>query len=299
MRAGEVLSMHFTYNAAADPYSLLQGDLLKRTPQLNEVLATVFPHYNANPDNRLFIVVTQSCDLVLRDGRCKSPYITIASVRPLALVLEREILRYQHDPLERALHLCNKKHFPELAEFMERLLNNNESRYFFLRKDNFAGLDTDHCAFLQLSIPLKAERHYQTLLAAKVAQLSDPFQHKLAYLVGQMFGRIATEDWVPDHASPDEFDALKKEPLEPAAAWIPTETHTKVLRALKALPEADRTVERLEHIVDEISREREGRLAEVLDEVESVFSDLGVAANVVQTARKYLKNRATFTARIK
>jgi hypothetical protein len=291
--------MHFTYTDTPNPYALSQGDLLKRTPALNEVLAAIFPHYHANPVNKFFLVLTQSCDLVIRGERCKSRYITIAAVRPLSVVIDRELQRFQRHPLERALKFCSRQHFGALADLMERLLNNNESQYFYLRRDPFAGLAEDHCAFLQLSVPLKAELHYQTLLAAKIAQLSEPFEHKLAYLVGNLFGRVGTEDWLPHHATPEEFEALRTEPLESAAAWIPPEAHAKVLKILKGLPPAEQTEERLHRAVEEVLQEREGRLADALDQVAAVLSNLNIPDDVIVNARKHLRNRSSFTARIK
>ena len=51
----------------------------------------VFPLYQRKPDYRYFIVLTQSCDLVRRNGgRCTSPHVTIAAVRPLRVAFERE-----------------------------------------------------------------------------------------------------------------------------------------------------------------------------------------------------------------
>ena len=291
--------MHFTYTASADPYSLQQGDVLGRTPELDALLASAFPRFHGDPANRYFLVLTQSCDLVLRQGRCKSRYISIAAVRALDEVVQTEIGRFQRDPIERALGLCNNRYYDQLLELMERLLNNNETRYFYLRRDAYAGLDVDHCAHLQLSIPLVAAGNYNILLGAKIAQLSEPFQHKLGYLIGHMFGRIGTEDWVPEHVTLEEFEKLKREPIQGAAGWVPADVHAKVLKQIKALPPDQQTIQRAETVIEDLARQREGRLSEVLDEVGAVLGGLGVATATVERVRRHLKNHASFTARIK
>jgi len=74
--------MHFTYNEGADKEKLKQGDVLRKTARLQEILEEVHPHYNCE-EYKYFQVLTQSCDLVRRDqdGSCNSRYITLAAVR--------------------------------------------------------------------------------------------------------------------------------------------------------------------------------------------------------------------------
>jgi hypothetical protein len=291
--------MHFTYKEQPDTVNLCQGDLLRRTPALDDVLRDIHRHYFETVANRLFIVLTQSCDLVLRTGRCKSAYITIAAVRELEFVLERELWKFQRSAIERDLNLCDIRYQTDMLRFMERLLNNNESEYFYLRREPAFGLDSDMCALLQLSVPLKSDRHYETLLQAKMAQLSESFEHKLAYLLGTIYGRIATEDWVPHNATEEQFEQLKKEAVEGMAVWIPSELHAKVIGRLRKIPEQQRTHDEVDKLAAEIEAEREGKLTEVLDEIGAVFRQHGVTEQVVTAARKVLRNRAAFAGRIK
>src|SRR5881394_3482701 len=188
--------MHFTYSEEPDATSLQQGDILKRTPDVDSILKSVHPHYHHKTDYNFFIILTQSCDLVRRNGRtCKSRYITIAAVRSLELAVNRYAASLQYDDVEAALGFCPDDRKDKLRQFVERLLNNNEDNYFYLKAEPARGLSEDHCAFLQLSIALKSELHYDTLLAAKSLQLSESFQHKLGYLVGTSYSRVGTEDW--------------------------------------------------------------------------------------------------------
>lgn len=292
--------MHFTYKENLDAVNLCQGDLLKRTPELDAVLREIHPHYFANQKNRFFIVLTQSCDLDIRGGSaCRSPYITIAAVRELDFVLQRELRRFQRNPIEQQLNLCDSRYRVEMERFMERLLNNNEGEYFYLRREPAFGLEEDMCALLQLSVPLKSALHYVALRAAKIAQLSESFEHKLAYLLGAIYGRIATDDWFPKYATEEQFQFLKTDPVETLAVWIPSELHSKVMGKLKRLPDVERTTEQVERIASEVRSERDGKLTEVLDEIVGVFTQLGVQPHIVTNARKILKNRPTFAGRIK
>jgi hypothetical protein len=99
--------------------------------------------------------------------------------------------------------------------WMARLLNNNESAYFFLRKSPERDVAEDCCAFLALSIAIKSDLHYGTCLEARRIALADAFQAKLGWLVGQMYSRIGTEDW-------DEADVQRetKLALKRLAIWV-------------------------------------------------------------------------------
>ena len=163
--------MHFTYKDPVDTASLHQGDVLRRTETLNDVLKQVHPHYHGKADYKYFIVLTQTCDLIRRDnGRCNARYITIAAVRPVRLATARYVQGQQRNELEHKLRFCKEPGRDRLRMFIERLLNNNESLYFYLHREPSKGVSEDQCAFLHLSIALKADLHYEMLLNAKCLQ---------------------------------------------------------------------------------------------------------------------------------
>jgi hypothetical protein len=85
--------LHFTYASNLCKTDLMQGDVLERTPAIDQLLKVVHPHFHGHQKNLFFIVLTQSCDLVQRKGGsgCKSPYITIAPVRSIDSVIERHL----------------------------------------------------------------------------------------------------------------------------------------------------------------------------------------------------------------
>lgn len=210
--------MHFTYRKS-DGDHLQQGDILKKTDELNKALGEIHPHYQKD-DYVWFIVLTQSCDLVRRKrDKCSSPYITIAAVRPLSVALGREANKYRNSLL-RAADANSRINRTQLKQFLERLLNNNEPEYFYLHQENSVGLVDRYCSFLRLSIAIKSDIHYEKCLTARVVSLSSTFQAKLGWLVGNMYSRVGTEDWVPDNASEADWREILETVLDDSFRWL-------------------------------------------------------------------------------
>jgi len=208
--------LHFTYEPIPSKTELMQGDVLRRTPEIDELLKDVHPHFYKNQENLFFIVLTQSCDLVLRKGgeACKAPYITIAPIRTLDTVIERHLAQQAGPIVESEMLVLSAKAKNKATEFLTRVFNNNEPGYFYLDAED-TELPCDCVAFLNLSIAIKAAKHYEKCLDAKVTQLNGTFQAKLGWLVGQMYSRVGTEDF------PQEKIGKKlKVALKDVALWI-------------------------------------------------------------------------------
>jgi len=217
---------HFTYKEAPFASDLLQGDVIKRTPEVEAILKEVHPHYFQRTDNKYFIVITQDCDLVRRNGKvCDSRYISIAAVRPLSLVVSRQLERYIQKGFT-TVPVCNQEDQGRFRNFLERLLNNNEGSHFFLRAEPSRNFPEDCCAFLALSIAIKSDLHYQALLDARILELKDSFRAKLGWLVGQMYARVGTEDW-PSAEMSHAIDEI----LSSSSIWV----ERRKLRDLKRL----------------------------------------------------------------
>ncbi len=291
--------MHFTYGA--QPRSdLQQGDLMKRTEAVETLLKEVHPHYFHSPNYRYFLVLTQSCDLARRDGKpCNGRYITIAAVRPVRTAIEREVQNLQHTDIERRLGFCSSERKAKLTQFMERLLNNNEEDYFYLHREQSAGLLEDHCAFLRLSIALKAQTHYTTLLAARFLSLTESFQHKLGYLVGSLYSRVGTEDWLEKQQEAIHFHELTEQAAKDPdlVLWLDKDVHRKVIETLKSI--SDPKPEDLQKAITDTVKSRDTRKAEVLSIISSILSDLKIPDDTVRKVRTRLENRPDFTLRFK
>lgn len=213
---------HFTYSDSVEAQVLQQGDVLAKTPKLLEIIGKIHPHY-LNDTYTYFIILTQSCDLVPRKGeKCKASYITLACVRPLPLALEREMAAHQ-DVVFLQAGICaeNKKNI--LSEVLRKILDNNHPDYFYLHPSPNNGFFDRSCAFLRLSIAIRAGEHYKTCLEARVLSLDQVFQAKLGWLVGNIYSRVGTPDWVPNNITQADHDKMIKDLIQESFAWYPTE----------------------------------------------------------------------------
>lgn len=192
--------MHFTYGDP-DFSKLKQGDVLKKTPELLALIQTVHPHY-AGDDYLYFQVLTQTCDLVRRNGVCKSRYITLAAVRSLDLIIQRAIDSFSEKTIFENKICCSERYKKQLESVFNKLLNNNDPHHFFLQAAPDFQLPIACCTQLHLSISIRAYEHYETCLGAKILELRENFRAKLGWLVGNLYSRVGTEDYVPG-AIPD------------------------------------------------------------------------------------------------
>lgn len=285
---------HFTYQSQADSKELYQGDVLARTPELDNLLRDIHPHFHNKSKNLYFMVLTQSCDLVLRDGiACKAPYITIAPVRPLDAVVHREIKQLQLGISSDAPVLTDKAR-AKMQQFLGRLFNNNEPGYFFLEAAD-TELPEDCCAFINLSIALKAELHYQTCLTAKRLQLTEAFQAKLGWLVAQMFSRVGTADW-PSADLGKKVQAI----LRDAAVWVPDDRAQAVQQEFETKRAVDPAVRLTGLEISEILKKIPSKKAQVLSQAKIVLAQALAtrpdADTLVTTIMKRLTNDAGLTA---
>lgn len=186
---------HFTYKEAneTDKINLCQGDVLKITPELSEIIKECHPYFQKE-QYRYFIILTQSCDLVKRDGKCKTSYITLSAVRSFNDFINKKAKEYNIIE-NKGFKLLEDAKFNTISQLVERIYNNNENEYFFLYKDLNLNFAEDMVAYLKVSFALKVELHYEKCLNAKIMELSDEFKAKLGWLVGEMFSRVGTVDW--------------------------------------------------------------------------------------------------------
>lgn len=249
------------------PEHLEQGDLLAKTDAIQSIIKIVHPYY-LKSDYTHFIVLTQSCDLVRRKREaCKARYITLAAVRPLNLVIQREIENYQ-DEFDKAGMVCSKKYRLELIQFLQRLHNYNEPEFFYLHSEANLGFPEPHCAFLRLSVSIKSSLHYEACKQARIFSLNDVYQAKLGWRVGDMYSRVGTEDWVPRVESREDFAERISKLLDGACKW---EDDKRLTQAKINLP-ADLMQNGVEAVRNHIS---DVKIPSTLEEmIEAVISQL-------------------------
>jgi len=220
---------HFTYIEFKKTEDLAQGDILQPTEELNSIFKTVHPHFLDNKYSA-FLVLTQTCDLVRRKynkHKCKTRYVNIAVIRPLEDVLlyllnkvcEKAEIKGQTVP---GVYLEESKQRAKML--LQRIFNQNEQAFglFYLHPDAAVKIAVPSVALIQVSIALRASEHYEKILNARCGRLTSEFRDKLGWLIGNLYGRIATTDLsnntikglTQDYLN--NFNMLKNLPL-----WIP------------------------------------------------------------------------------
>lgn len=215
--------MIYQQNAPLD--KLEQGDILKKSDELQSLLAKYHPYYADHKDNKFFAVLTQSCDLVPRSGGCNARYISLAPVRPLKVVLKREFEGKLDNVGIGSQSFATHRVQTSFEQFLQRLFNNNEPHFFYFEAAHESGIYEEMCAILALPISFKPE-HYEKLRAAKLVGITDVFQAKLGWLLGQMYSRVGTPDFEPTTLS-----RKVKTYTEGVAIWL-EESDAKCLRSL-------------------------------------------------------------------
>lgn len=268
--------------------ALLQGDLLVRTRELAEAIGEAHSYYATARDYSHFLVLTQSCDLVRRRGTCKARYITICAVRPLSLAVAREFQKYIN-PIEGCPIPTGDIEKNILArQFLERVVHNTVDNIFFIPRGSTETVQDHLCAFLPLSIALRAD-HYETLLNAKVGQVREIFQAKIGSLTSSLYGKIGTPD-IHDRNDKAAVDGFMKEFFEDlgysSVVWL-TPFQRRAFENAVSERVRDKGGQGLdEPEVQEILESLPEELGAVADRVLQILSGRGYVENDPETLKK-------------
>lgn len=285
--------LHFTYEEPTG--ALHQGDVIEKNAEVSAVINQVHPHFS-DAKYPYFMVLTQSCDLVVRKKEFKAPYITLAAVRPLSALIQRELRKRQQSDLERIANVSAEKNKDRLRQFCDQLLNNNNSDYFYLHHEHELDFHEDCCAFLRLSIALKKER-YDVCHSARILSLRSEFQAKLGWLVGNIYSRVGTEDWPKDRIKVEVDRILRDEACE----WVDTQKLQTAKREAEKREQIPQTRDELRQFIQRMPVKN--RQETILDRVDIVLQKLkieGLDRGAVATAlRKGLQSDNVFVSHTK
>ncbi len=186
---------HWTYKPVAADSDLQQGDILNPSTSLESLFKEVHPHF-CNAKYLAFMILTQTCDLVRRNGQCSARFINVAVIRSLADVLPSLLDTVCERVHDRTYTDKTKNRGQDL---LERILNQNEQRLslFYLYPDGDVGIGEDAVAFLRVSVAFRSD-HYDQMLESRKGQLTSEFGAKLGWLVGSLYSRVGTQDWPKD-----------------------------------------------------------------------------------------------------
>lgn len=170
---------------------LAQGDVIRRTDEVNECIEGTHLLDEDASDCTHLVVITQSCDLVKR--RLKADHITLAAAKPFSVAMESYFKQNAKSIDGSDFSYYPTKMQNQAFQLVERHLNNTEKDFFFLPASGRHGISKDLAVYLRLTIAIES-KNYETLADAKIAELEDVFRAKLGWLVGDMYSRVATPD---------------------------------------------------------------------------------------------------------
>ena len=275
--------------------NLQQGDLLFRDSRLADSIRAAHSYYADAEDYSHFMVLTQSCDLVRRRGKCKSRYITIAAARPASTMVDRLVKKYQYGDFEFPLSVCDKQWESLVRDVVENLLHNTRDGFFFIPKGSHPAIDQNLCVFLPLSISLRID-HYESCLGSKIAQLSPIFQAKLGFMAGNLYSRVGTPDLEEKEDDPDAVkDIFYQDLLYRRTAWLSSAQLKELKHGLKAWKRANPNSEPNTEIARELLEGLPKHIDLVAKRAAQQLQQAGLIANQdLERARLTLRNDAAF-----
>ena len=292
---------HFTYVDNIDLNSLKQGDVIKKTEHLSNIIQEVHPYFKESTYTH-FLILTQSCDLVLRDGKCSSRYITIAAIRPLEEAVRRKAKELTSTIIEKTTNqLIGEKTYSKLSDFLTSLLNNNINDYFYLHSEPAFDLIEPSVAFLRVSIALKSELHYDTCLSSKIMELDDSFKAKLGWLVGNLYSRVGTVDWVPGTLEQQSFNSQVKKQLDSYFTLIPNiiDTEKEILKTYNPEQIKNFTLDELIAIVKNIRvQNKKEKIIQQIEEIIVNSNSIKEGYNIAKLVAK-MKNDPVLNSLLK
>jgi hypothetical protein len=277
--------VHFTYGRFGDEDDIAQGDILQSTQELRRVFEEVHPHF-LHEKYAGFLVLTQTCDLVRRDaGRCKSRYINLAVIRPLQQIL-RVLFERVCTPVKVAGRvvpgLFVRDERSKADQLLDRIFNQNEQALglFYLHPDVGVRIPVPSVALLQVSIAVRAEEHYQTLVESRTGRLRPEFQSKLGWLIGNLFARVATEDMPSAQRKELKEQAFglasdTNSPPDAVVRWIPREC-VKEAQMRRIVVDESATVQKIASLLEGCRPPSplETAIRQVVSVIETIVPDL-------------------------
>jgi hypothetical protein len=273
---------------------LQQGDLLNFTDQLKSAINEHIPKYDMSTC-RGFLVLTQSCDLVRRSGQCSARYISLAIVKYAEDAIAEELTHVQ-DEVQRQGEFIGQRARSSLDNLIDRLLNNNADGRFFFREEQRFSVGSNLCAFLPLTVtmPLTTAPQrislYTRCRTARIVGINGAFQAKLGWLMGNMYSRVATDDF--SEKAPEHWNNIRCE-MRKTSAWVIAEDDCKRLidSLRKQPPEGGLTPQTAKKRFNELGLNL-GRKARVLSRIDQIMEAQHIDTRIHRILKEALRTDA-------
>ena len=266
------MPMHWTYAEVDLARHLMQGDILRPTTAAQSRLETIAPEF-CDRKCRAFIITTQSCDLVVRKGKCSAQHVNVAVVRALDEVLLFILNAVCESPAPGVYYRDTKA---DADMLVKRIFNQNEQALglFYLHPDHQAGILEPCVALLRVTATFPSE-DYEVLRDARCGALAPGFRDKLGWLVGNLYSRVATTDWHEQRDGGSKLNEmtshlLRESHTEKAPRWVNRSWVEAAARAgveIGALPPQDLAGALEAHAPPDPKQEAIGCVTEVIKRV--------------------------------
>ncbi len=261
---------------------LRQGDIIERNEALADAIRQAHAYYADADCYDFFLVLTPTCDLVMRSGKCNARYITLAAVRPLEVLVDRQLKKYKQSTSFPGTCLDRAKRI-DAERFVSRIIHNTEEGYLFLPGELFFD-NIDRCAFLLLSIALRSS-HYEVCASAKYLQLDDIFAARVGDLTSNLYGGVATaaieEQADVDHKQVID-DYVAKVLDRPGSYWLTKEQIRRLKQEVGAWKSANGGLEVTDEVVNDIASNMPAHMDLALERIATVIADNLLVENVAK-----------------
>lgn len=193
--------MTFSIYSEPDNNNLYQGDLIKCSAELYEIICNISNVCHGLKPEYLSIL-TQSCDLRRYHKKWKSETITIAFAYLFKQHANKLIDSFVTGDFDRKLlsdKVINDGHESKIFNDLIDVIKYKSHEFFLYHSDISRSINEDYYINLRISIPLLVSTMHELLLRYKVAQLKENFRDKLGYNISYLFSRVGVDE--PD----DEF----------------------------------------------------------------------------------------------
>ena len=256
---------------------LQQGDIIENNEKINSIIKQIYPRISDLEYNSL-LVITQSCDLVRRDGKiCKSKYINLVPIQPLEHIF-LPLLDRAYGRFKITGRRYSAKGKSDAIQLIESICNQNAWALgiFFLHSNIDVKIPVDSVALLQLSFTVPSELYYNEVTRARTGRLNVAFQSRLGWLVGNLYSRVATPDF-PEVKQREVRDYLMSSDKENKN--LPQWLNKKQLERLKSSTDTDLnnlSEEKIDILLADYDPKAHIKKAigHVINEVKSVIKDV-------------------------
>lgn len=242
------MALHWTYVEYSAEDDLRQGDIIAPAGALGRALHETHGEWW---DQRLvaLLVLTQTCDLVLRGEHCKARQIALAPVVELEPLIPQILERVCGTGIQ---GIYKKEERTRAIETLRKIINQNDQAggLFYLHPDLDSGITTSSVARIRAAVTVP-RRWYLDLIKGRQGRLEGAFENKLGWLTGNLYSRVGTPDWDEMGSGPRPSHTMAAKLLENAVGsedrWVTTASLRSAEKAGARLAElgAEEAIEQL------------------------------------------------------